>query len=81
MTRAWSIVITGVLEHCDEKSMDHSYEKYMEPWHDRFQGAYRQQVSRSILTTIVLSIVMTNVMKHCDEKAMDNCDDECHGAL
>ena len=30
MKRAWSIVITGVLEHCDDKGKDHGNEKAME---------------------------------------------------
>ena len=40
MTKASSIVVTGVLEHCDEKGMDHCDEKGMEPCHDSVQGAY-----------------------------------------
>ena len=40
MTRARSIVIAGVLEHCDEKGMEHCDEKGMEPCHERVQGAY-----------------------------------------
>ena len=42
MTREWSIVITGVLELCDEKDMDHCDEIGMEPCNDRFQGSYRK---------------------------------------
>ena len=40
MTTSWSILITGVLEHCDEKGMDHCDEKGMEPCHERIQGEY-----------------------------------------
>ena len=58
-------MITGVLEHCDEKGM--------EPCHDTVQGAYRQQVSGSIVMKSVLSIVMTKVMEHSE--------DDRHGAL
>ena len=81
MTRTWSNVITVFLEHCDDKGTDHCEGNGMEPCHERFQGAYRQQVSGSILMLTVLSIVMTKVMKHCDEKTMDNCDGECQWAL
>ena len=40
MTSARSIVITGVLEHCDEKGMGHCDENGMELCHERVQGAY-----------------------------------------
>ena len=36
---AWSIVITEVLEHCDEKGMEHCDEKAMEHSDDMCQGA------------------------------------------
>ena len=26
MTRAWSIVITGAMEHCDDEGMEHCYD-------------------------------------------------------
>ena len=74
-------MITGVLEHCDERGIYHCDENGKEPCHVRDQGAYRQQVSGSILMTSVLSIVMKMVIEHCDEKTMGNCDDEPHGAL
>ena len=38
---AWSIVITGVLEHCYEKDMEHCDEKAMEHSDDICQGALR----------------------------------------
>ena len=30
MTRAWSIVMTKVMEHCDDKAMEHCDDKGME---------------------------------------------------
>ena len=39
MTSAWSIVITGVLEHCDDKGMEHFDEKSMEHSDDMCHGA------------------------------------------
>ena len=39
MKRSWTIVITGVLEHCDDKGMEHCDEKTMEPCDDKCHGA------------------------------------------
>ena len=40
MTGSWNIVITGVLEHCDDKGMGHCDEKAMEHSDDKSNGAY-----------------------------------------
>ena len=39
MTRAWSIVITGAMEHCDDKGMEHCDDTGMEHCNDRLSGA------------------------------------------
>ena len=38
MTKAWSIVMTGVMEHCDDKGMSHCEDKGMENWSNTFHG-------------------------------------------
>ena len=39
MTRAWSNVMRGFIEHCDDKDMEHCEEKAMEHSDDMHHGA------------------------------------------
>ena len=59
MTRAWSIVITGVLEHCDDEGMEHCDEKAM---------SILMHESWSFLMTRARSIVITGILEHCEDK-------------
>ena len=70
---AWSIVITGLLEHCEEKGNGALWlQGHGKTW---WQGSW--------------NIVMTGVMEHCDGKGMEHCDEKtmvhtdymCHVAL
>ena len=39
MTRAWSIVITGAMEQCDDKGLEHCGDTVMEHCDDKNYGA------------------------------------------
>ena len=39
MTREWSIMMTSVLEHCDDKGMEHCDYRVMELCDDKVLGA------------------------------------------
>ena len=39
MTRAWSIMMTRFLEHCDDKGMEHCDDTVMEHCDDKKSGA------------------------------------------
>ena len=63
--RAWSIVIKGYKEHCDDMGR--------ELCDDSGHGVLAQKVS--------WNIVLTRAMEHCDDTAMEHCDDKNSGAL
>ena len=63
--RAWSIVIKGYKEHCDDMGR--------ELCDDSGHGVLGQKVS--------WNIVLTRAMEHCDDTVMEHCDDKNSGAL
>ena len=65
MTRSWNIVMTRILENCDESR----------------HGALCYQVSWSIVMTGFMKHCAKGVMEHCDDKVMEHCDDKNSGAL
>ena len=40
MTVLWNVVMSGVMEFCDDKGMELCDEKGMEQCHERFHGAF-----------------------------------------
>ena len=71
-----SIVMTWVMEHCDDKGMDHCDDRGMEHFDEKFmeyfkescQGALWWHMSWSIAMTMAGSILMSNVMEDCYDK-------------
>ena len=65
MTWSWNIVMTRILEHCDDKG----------------HGALRWHGHGTLWWQEFWSIVMTRAMEHCGDMVMEHCDDKNYGAL
>ena len=73
MRNPWSLVMTNLMEHTDEK------------WHGALSlhGCWSTVMTRAwnILMRSPWNILMTCVMELCDDKSMELCDNRVLGAL
>ena len=74
MTRSWNIVMTRIMEHCDDtRSEEHTSElqslttiSYAVFCLKKKNNPYRRS---------------SDLMENCDDMVMEHCDDKGHGAL